>query len=276
MRLEYTPTIDDLREATTPATLKKPGRMAQVWPIVSYAICMGVAVFDVLPQGAVFNRVFGIVVARPRYAPVQNLWATLVPPLVVVSTLLAGLLVPVVARKLPSARTVLGLLPLAWFLPFYFPEAALRWHPTVTQQVAAGFIPWTVYFLVIRVRLIAQRRRSLRATWAKKTSLRRPHTAELTDEALTIDDGIVLHRFRWAHFKRYRETESLLLVTTVDGGNVFLPKRAVAGDDLVRLRVAIQTHVADGTFLPHDVAFPVLPLPVDSATAGPVPFEPNG
>jgi hypothetical protein len=81
-------------------------------------------------------------------------------------------------------------------------------------------------------------------------------TAELSDGGLQITAGASDTRFRWPMVARYRETPSLLLLTLDNTGVLLLPKRCVP--DVNALCAVIQTHVATGTFLPRDAAFPVL------------------
>jgi hypothetical protein len=81
---------------------------------------------------------------------------------------------------------------------------------------------------------------------------------------LISDDGLVATTQAWGHFKEFGETESLLLLYTVDPQALAFPKRDLDPVTAARVRAAVASHVAAGSFRTPPTAFPV----VTAALAG--------
>ena len=92
----------------------------------------------------------------------------------------------------------------------------------------------------------------------------RAKAADVTDAGVQTTDGLCDTVWRWPAIVRYRETANLLVLTTEDARQLILPKRFYPADE-ESLRAVIQTHVAQGTFLPRATAFPVMAVAAEAS-----------
>jgi hypothetical protein len=92
---------------------------------------------------------------------------------------------------------------------------------------------------------------------------------DVSDEAFVIHNPLVAHRFAWAYFVSYLESENVLTLYTRDLGMQVVPKRAFKEPgSFERFCGLVQTHISAGQFLPRQSAFsviaPVPALPIDA------------
>ena len=275
MRFDYTLTVEDLREMMRPTT--PDGRPAARRTSLSRGL-FGWVVFLLLAMMLSFLLTIDNRPGIKLPPPPQSLWVTLVPSvapagafvmIVVVSTVRqrartrrtsaavsAGRPVPP-AGKVPPWAVWASISPVAFIAVPLVPALAVTWSPTPDAALRVGLLPWVVALVVAGVALIGARRSAADHLWAATPALRRRLTADVSDAGIWESDGVCDTLYRWPAVTRYRETDHLLVLTLEDARMLVLPKRAVpdAGDDL---RGLIQTHVADGSFLPRSAAFPVL------------------
>ncbi len=282
MRLEYRLTPDDLREAARPALPDgQPDRRSRgptaILGWVVFVLLASLLTFMLTPDPSpTANAAAG---AGPR-PPSQNLWVTLTPALVPAGILvLAAVLTAVhqwlrdrramaaaaAGRPLPPPPKPSGLLglaamsPLAFLLVCNVPALAIPWSPTPGMAIWVGLLPWLGALAVIALVSRWTNRRAPERQWAADPGLNRRLTADLSDAGVWATDGLTDTLHRWPVITRYRETPGLIVLTLEDARVIPLPKRALpdaAADD--QLRGLIHTHVASGTFLPREAAFPVL------------------
>ena len=82
-------------------------------------------------------------------------------------------------------------------------------------------------------------------------------------DEVTVDNDLSMTRIKWQGFDRYRETANLILLITEDDAKLIIPKRAIPDPATMdALMSLIQTSIPKGQFLPREMRFPVVPLPV--------------
>jgi hypothetical protein len=291
MRFDYRLAPEDIREAMWPARAdgrpvarNRFGRAVLGW-VLFVALALLLVYVETMPTHVPGRSGLRRIGPLPEPPPPQNLWVTLLPSAVpaamMVLLVLAGMgqqalrtrrVVRAVAAGTPvppaqTGRALGGILGLALvglmspLLLYDLPAVAVPWRPTPSLAMWVAFSPWVVAFAVLVVALAQATRRAADRLWATNPALRRELSADVSDIGVWTTDGVTDTLHRWPGFKRYRETDSLLVLTLEDTRLLILPKRALpdaATSD--QLRGLIQTHVAEGTFLPRTTAFEVLPV----------------
>ncbi len=119
-------------------------------------------------------------------------------------------------------------------------------------------------FYLATVRFVAVRRRlnAITEVWQGSESLKRASTTTVNQDGVFCGDGLVEYRIHWPGFKRYHETEHLMLLVIDSGLIIFIPKRAI-GDlqQMNELKMLIQNNIATGEFKTTPGAFPVITAP---------------
>ncbi len=281
MRLDFRLTADDLDEAvrpTLPDGRPRRGvavRLAVSWVVIAVSVGTIIALPRLGPRGPV--------------GPPQNLWMTLVPGLVPAGVFVAATAVTAARQRAHGRRVtaavaagrpvpppprpqrwtgLVTICPIALLVLWDQPWAVIPWHPDPTTAVWVGLTPWVAALVLFRA-IHGGVRRAARRRWATTPSLHRPISAEVSDAGVSTTDGVTDNLYRWPAVVRYRETANLLLLTLEDARVLALPRRAFGGPEAeIAVRGLVQTHVAAGTFLPRERAFPVLGVPVEG---GPSP-----
>ena len=259
MRLENTLTQADLREVLADPPKRRDNILAT---LVAYTVLFALAV-PVAAGTMGTEAPEAIAAAKP-----QDLWVTLAPSLVGVTLVAGGTLLgrwqarhPGGTRGRQIRATALTVFSFAWMLLPNVPALAIIWHPTHLRLLWAAVAPWFAYGGFACVVGLTRPRHTAAVLWAGQRSLGRPGVVELSDDGVAVTDANVEARCRWQHFVRFRETNSLIVLDTEDGAPLMIAKRALpnpADEDV--LRRLIQAHVASGSFLPREVAFPVVPV----------------
>ena len=270
MTFEYTLTLADLRESMA----MPRARQDAVWTaLVAYAVLL---VLAVPLAGGVMGEEPAATLAAAAAGPPRDLWVTLAPSLVGFTLVIAGALAghrrprrgattirpPLLRRSVPVSVPVV--LAFAWIILPNVPALAVHWHPTPRRVLWAAVAPWFAYLIFACGTVLARGRRTAALVWDVQRSIRRPVKLELNDDGVVATDPAIEQRFRWPHIASYRETANLLLLETEDTVTLILPKRAVPDPAAEgHLRTLIQTHVANGAFLPRDAAWPVAVIALD-------------
>lgn len=272
MQFEYTANFEEFREVVSPKTLgQKP-----LNPLTASLSWM--SLFAICVLGAIYHQDSGLPYLAAAIQPEpQNLWVTLAPTLYL-STL--GLL-PLVRgswnilsrgnnssdSKTPpkSTRQLLALLPGIWIVLAVVPAFAIEWRPRQVQMLWAGFAPLMLYFGIFAFFNTRQKNRAIRQRWEKKSTRQLPTRVEVTPIGISTDNGLVAHRYGWQYFKRYGESENLLLLITVEDRILHFPKRAVPDhQSMDELKMLISNNIAEGDFAAERAGFPVIFAPVDA------------
>jgi hypothetical protein len=271
MKLEYALTLDDFRELTASMNPLPRGQKAWVqmviWLVLFFLLLANVYLYGLVASAQ--QRSGGARAALD--VPEQNLWVLLAPHLLIATFLLIAVLISPLrsnslqARSKSQARMlrVTGLLSLlcgVWMIPVLVPGLAIYWRPTQGQLLWASFTPWALYFAAVRPILSVRRKRLIDKTWASLPSLHRTTRADVSRAEIQLEDGLVEHQYRWAFFKRYSETQNLLLLINIDDvPAVVVPKRALPDDRAMdELKMLLSENVPDGQFLQKQQAFPVI------------------
>jgi hypothetical protein len=267
MQFEYTATFEDFEEAVTPkAQLKQPKwpfRAALTWSWL-FIFCLACAV-DL--QDRLFPGV-----ARPGDAPQpHNLWVSIAPALYLSSLGLTPMFRRWINRLFPSQSSeesktrskwitqILALVPNIWIAVALIPACAIEWFPRDNQMLWAGLTPLPLYFAIFAFDNARQKAKALKKRWTNRPSLQRPLHVEVTEESIFTDDGMVAHRYRWPHLKRYTETDRLLVLKTVDDTVLYFAKRAILEPTaLDELKMLLSHKIAEGEFTTAPSAFPVI------------------
>ncbi len=148
----------------------------------------------------------------------------------------------------------------AWLLPVAWPQLAIIWRPTETQLLWAEGAPWFLYVGTVRVILAVRRSALLEQTWKDSRSLHRISRIEFTPEVVRVNDGLVENVYQWVSFKRYHETNNLMILYNIDDlPSVVFSKRGITDDGVLnQLRALISDHIREGIFAPPKTAFTVI------------------
>jgi hypothetical protein len=267
MQLEFSLTPEDLHEASralNPATNHR--RVA--WDVAGMFLWFLMSLYYSLPRIFWFNRDFG-----KRSDAEQNLWLTISPSLCMASFLLISVLItPKVvrlrqtqganrkaAKEREAVLQLLQFLAALWIIPVVWPPLALHWKPADGQIIWAALAPWFLYLTIIRPIYARRRIKAVDNEWKRNKSLQRQNVVSIDANGVFADDGVVEHRIRWAGFKRYNETDNLLLLQMESGLQIFIPKRAIRdGQEMDAIKMLIHDNIGEGSFKPQASAFPVV------------------
>jgi hypothetical protein len=140
---------------------------------------------------------------------------------------------------------------------------SVTWHPSQAQLIMVRLAPWGVVIAMTFALGILQRRWAPRQQWFAQPSWRRPKTIEMDGNGFQLSDPLMRTSLAWACFTRARETQNLLILTTQDGLNYLIPKRAFADPlDVDHCRALLQNVIPQTSFLVLPGGFAVLPKPV--------------
>ena len=296
MTFEYQLTLDEVREGLRPVRPdgrpdKRAGRGLLGW-VVFTALALSLVYLLTLNRTTV-TAPPGVATSAPAAtaggdgAGRQNLWDTLTPTLVpagvaVVATLAAvarqrsqtrramtaiaaGRPVPRPPTTVPKWLTYVVISPLALVLLPNIPALAVPWSPTSGTALWVAFAPWIGTAVVLSWVGKSAARRAADRVWVTTPAARLPTVMDVSTDGVRTVNASSETLYRWAMVARYRETANLLVLALDDGRSLLVPKRAVPdGPAEDELRGLIHTHVAEGTFLPRQAAFavlPVMPLP---------------
>jgi YcxB-like protein len=268
MQLDYTLTATDLSEAA--ASLNPHARKGlALGDVGGYLLWFALTTWNAA-TGIPFSTA-----GRLANAPAtRNLWIDISPSLCIATYILTNYLVQPTVQRLKakgerrsrewaaavhslSALCVVWLLPIAWSWP------VVSWHPTEGREVCAAIAPWMLYLAIVRFVAVRRTLGAIRHQWEGSESLQRPNITTVNQEGVFCGDGVIEYRIHWRGFKRYYETENLLLLAIDSGLVIFIPKRSV-GDlaQMSELKMLIQNNIANGEFTITPAGFPVITAPV--------------
>jgi hypothetical protein len=263
MQIEYALTFEEWREAYAPVTssAKPATRMKPVYQLVSFLGLFFYAMYSASP----FTKVYSGGVPR-----LENMWIMLTPSLFIITLFLGEMITKLlVARQTRGGKPLTqngqhaagmtALIAYIWVIPVWLGVFAIEWSPTDGQKIWTALAPWFLYLAVTRYISARRREGSWERLWANAPSFKRQNRATIASSGIDIDDGYAEHRYRWSYIRRYRETENMVVLTTIDTGTILLPKRAVPDDrSMDELKMLISENVAEGKFLQKQQAFPVI------------------
>lgn len=298
MRLEFTYTFDDLKEALVPEKYAaNPGayRGASIsgllaWPLLFLMIAASLWMQELSP-----------VRPRPAELPARELALDLLPsvlPAALVFLLLAiatwrtyrrswqGPTLTVTSGR-KWAQQVVGVLIMLIValgtLALLNRDWEIVWQPTRNQLLLLEIVPWMINLMLLVLLGQLQRRWSARQQWASKPGWQRPKVLELDAAGFSLLDPVSRVQHAWPYFRRARETANLIVLISEDGLQYLIPKRAFADPlDADRARGLIQNMVPQSSFLSKPGGFavipkPAIPLPMGAVErAGPAPLDAVG
>jgi hypothetical protein len=268
LRIEYTPTLADLKEALSPPAVAPSPKIARfisyTKAILATSFLIALAIFFYLLQKQKLHLHVHVPNSSqpPSFnAAPQDLLATLIPSWIPCLLLLTLLLPNVYRRRakpnpdpVPQARRtkfdtnlfLSALLILVGFalVALVFPSISIPWHPTRDQQIGLGCLPWLI--LTAFLRLFFSRQQSILRLWNANSVLRSPATADFDPAGLTVTQEFISVHFQWPHFATFRETTNLFLLITRDNNIHFFPKRALPDPQSLD---ALRNHLQ--SVLPH-------------------------
>lgn len=277
MRLEFSYTFDDLKEALMPekyaANPRAYGRESirglVAWPLLFLMIGVSFWLQNRLPLQP-----------QPAEIPPRELVLDLLPtvlPAVLVFLLLlmatwrayqrsreGPVLTVSSGRKLVYQviwMVVMGIFTLG-VLTLLNRDWAIVWQPARGKLLLLEMGPWMIDLMLLVLLGQLQRRWSARQSWANKPGWRRPKVVQLDEHGFSMLDLVSRVQHRWPYFRRARETANLIVLISEDGLQYLIPKRAFADLlDADQARGLIQNMVAQTTFLTRPGGFAVVPKP---------------
>lgn len=277
MRLEFTYSFSDLKEALQPANAsvrRKPRR----WRALGQALFAAFAMFWVMMFFAVgpgSNKPWPL--AGKPIDLLSDVFPSLVP-----AALFSALLVfagwqswrrsrfpprPPGARRRPAGSriviSVIFVLIVFSTIAFFERYEFLLWTPTRTERYLVSGGPWAVIVLLFAVFAIANHRWAIRAQWVGKPGWRRHKVVEIDAMGYLAVDELTQFRYGWGYFIGARETENLLVLTAEDSQQHIVPKRAFADVvDLQRCKMLLQSVITHTSFWPAEpTGFEMIPTP---------------
>lgn len=255
MKIQFDYTFEDLREAQAAhqehvrATTQKSGRaggtaVAGAFVVMSLVPLLGArqpyGLLDILiPISTVFMLVLAITLAgsvgwRSRLKLIGGLLGLLV---------LFGLLYVVLFRLGSPSRAPGALAGVS------APRPAWSWG-----ELLAPHLIWILLFVSFASFTIWYNRRLIRQNWEKQPALQRPHTLEVVEGGVIIDNVLERQECRWPAFVRYAETPHLFLLYPSEISFHMVPKRALADEAQVKEFRALLHEMIENRLR----AFPVL------------------
>jgi hypothetical protein len=295
MKLEYTPTLEDFKEAIAPSTAAaKGGVPAKKKPyfargLFGWVLFLGLAIvlFCLMNmQQRAGSRASAQLAAAGIAVPQRsqiNVWRILVPQIIPATFftlfLLYGVTIFGRVRKKPAnppdrekrkgitkAATIVILV--ISLTPLVLLEEPFR-IDVDAEQFPVGYatlFTWIGALLLILLLTRLATKNSLRNQWDANPSLRRAKAVEIDERGVRMIDDHSDFFFAWPMFENYRETTNIFCLTTDSRLFVYFPKRAFSSPaELDALCALLQNNIKTGQFLPRELRFPVVPLATPTA-----------
>jgi hypothetical protein len=287
MRIEFTYTMADLKEAAAPQNQPRIilRRRRLIWRVAAWGL------FTVVAIGlALLNELPLLRAPRPAAtAAAQDLWTSILPSAVPAAWVLfmaasVGLLLGRhrADRRMRVARRakfwpdqVLRLLPTAVTLPvvlvLFYPPAPVIWHPSRRAMMLVAAAPWPIVVAILGGWGYWLYLRSIRRTWESTPTFGRGQIIDFGEIGISHSDKVTELRYAWGYFLWARETSNLLLLGGEDGRLLIIPKRAfIAQEQLHQARSILYERISDCELEAPAAAFPVVPrrvIPVSAIAA---------
>lgn len=253
MRLEYTCSLDDFREALCAnGHLTMSVRMLGWWASIGLLMTLGTAAPATLPNP--LPRGWGLLAL-----------AVFLGPILLSLSIFAG----AALRQLSNLKNPRPTPPLLVYAGWALAAATLVAHWLVARrrlELPAGagasmlnlLLPtliWTGVFVIIGLLGVWLADASARRIWDADITQHRPKLMVVGDGGITFTDAVSRHDESWAAFLRHRETQNLLLLYVARSRFYIIPRRAFAdAATLDAFRDVIRSRIS-----PPSDAFPVYP-----------------
>ena len=269
MRLEFTYTLDDLREAAMPAIFAGSRRLYRhhwigITALSFFITLIVIAVWATQSQlvepgpperlllEILLTGIPAAVVLCLIGASVWKTWRKLRPLTNAKSQRLTNVVHPRIAVLIGWGAS-LGV----WFIAHG--HTGRLWQPTAAQLVIVRCGPWAVVLAAFALSSSLQRRWNAVERWLSQPGWQQPKTIELDEDGYRSSDALAQTHLSWACFAAARETENLLILVGYDDSQYLIPKRAFAGPDgFWRCRELLRSVVPRTQFLAQKpIGFPV-------------------
>lgn len=269
MRIEYTNTLDDFREASIPptegtgATIQDRRRANGVTVIVLIALACSGLLWKTITGGWFTQR------PTAPGAPADLTYAIflpLVPTLVLLmgwtfpwaSTGGASRSWPVVRRRL--LPMFLLLIALVTFLVLFVAGSGtgIPWRPTRAGTLAWGLLPSLALIGITWLWINYDVPDAVKMSWDQQVQLHSPKVVVIDSDGFQQSDIDGSRSYLWSAFAACRETDNLYLLFLRWGTYYIVPKRALLPPDEVMLRALARSKVSTCQLMPRDGAFPVI------------------
>lgn len=137
------------------------------------------------------------------------------------------------------------------------------WNPSRFELILVRGGPCIAVVVLAMALGVIQRQLAARREWETQPLWRRPKTVTLDSTGYTTMDELGSIHIAWGGFARARETENLLVLVSLDGLHYVLPKRAFPDElSVQQCRAMLANALPHVQFLAQPCGFAVLPKPV--------------